>query len=85
LLITKISGIPSKQLRLKFENELAMDDDSKYLSDFKDFLMEPETVEMYVYVYLMHLVTIRESHRLLLLHDSCRQRGKHRDSLRERV
>jgi hypothetical protein len=47
LLITKISGIPSKQLRLKFQNEQPMDDDAKFLSDYKDFLTDPVTVEIH--------------------------------------
>lgn len=38
LLISKISGIPSKQLRLKFENKVQMED-SKSISDYKDFLV----------------------------------------------
>jgi hypothetical protein len=47
LIINKNSGIPTKQLRLKFENSQPMDDDAKVLSDFKDFLTNPDTVTMF--------------------------------------
>jgi hypothetical protein len=66
-LVSNFTEIPSRQLNLVFEDDRAMEDDGKYLSDFKDFLLDPVTVSIYYSRIGMDINRVKQTARKSLV------------------